>query len=107
MEEQEYPAKYIGRILGRADDVIALSDVTRLAHHHAHEMFIDFHEAEHWKIVQIAGEIELQLKLKEGDGDPEDVFRKAKAAWKKRILECRYYCRCGRSFCYRPPDWES
>jgi len=84
LDRPDYPTKVIGRVLGRVDDVITLSDGTHLAHHHAHDMFMDFHEVEHWKIVQKGNVIELQLKIKAGFAPPQQVFQKARSIWNKR-----------------------
>ena len=40
------------RVLGRVDDILTLLSGRQLAHHHAHDMFMAFHECEQWKFLQ-------------------------------------------------------
>ena len=77
--------KYIKKIVGRQDDIIKLSNGKYLAHHHAHEMFMDFHECEMFKFVKKPDEnILLQLKIAEGQ-DKAYVEKSAHERWRKRF----------------------
>ncbi|MCX7735843.1 MAG: hypothetical protein N2319_03930 [Candidatus Kapabacteria bacterium] len=84
--QDKMPITEIGRILGRIDDTIELSNGKFLAHHHAHEMFINFIECEQWKFIKKRDEnIKLQLKIsKENEVNKEEIRDKALYIWKKR-----------------------
>jgi len=79
--------KYIKKIIGRQDDILELGNGKYLAHHHAHEMFMDFHECEMFKFVQKADKtIRLQLKISRSQ-DKSRVAELATARWRKRFAD--------------------
>lgn len=83
--DNEFGINYLGQIIGRLDDILTFSDGTQFAHHHAHEMFMDFHECEHFKFVQYSNKtIALRLKIAES-ANKETVFGLAMQRWKKRF----------------------
>ncbi len=76
---------HINKIIGRQDDFIQLANGNYLAHHHAHEMFMDFHECEMFKFIQKADKtVVLQLKIS-GKQDRNHVERSAQERWRKRF----------------------
>jgi phenylacetate-CoA ligase len=78
---------YLKRIIGRQDDILKLSNGTRLAHHHVYEMFKDFHECEMYRFVQKAdGVVVLQLKVAPRQ-DHAAVEKMACARWQKRFAD--------------------
>lgn len=80
-----FGSKYIKRILGRQDDIVELGNGRKLAHHHAYEMFRDFHECEMYKFVQKTDKtLILQLKIAR-DRDKATVRRSANERWRKRF----------------------
>jgi phenylacetate-coenzyme A ligase PaaK-like adenylate-forming protein len=83
----EFGHKYIKRIFGRQDDIISLNNGRFLAHHHVHEMFMNFHECEMFKFIQKPDEtVLLQLKIAR-DQDPSQVEKLAHERWSKRYGE--------------------
>lgn len=82
-----FGSKYIKRILGRQDDIVDLSNGKKLAHHHAYEIFRDFHECEMYKFIQKPDKtVILQLKIAH-DKDRAKVRRSANERWRKRFGE--------------------
>ncbi|MBN2399722.1 MAG: hypothetical protein JXI33_05205 [Candidatus Aminicenantes bacterium] len=76
---------HINKIIGRQDDFIQLANGKYLAHHHAHEMFMDFHECEMFKFIQKADKkVVLQLKII-ANLDRHHVEKSAQARWRKRF----------------------
>jgi len=85
LEDEDYPNKIIGDIIGRIDDILDLPDGTNFFHHQAHEMFMDFHECEQFKFVQKKGEpIKLLLKINSLYSH-EDIKAKAMQRWSKHF----------------------
>ncbi|MCD4679465.1 MAG: hypothetical protein K8S00_03665 [Bacteroidales bacterium] len=83
-DDPDFGIKYLGKFIGRLDDVFDFPDGTKFAHHHAHEMFMDFHECQHFKFVQYPDKtIRLQLKV-DSKADKKSVYDKAMLRWKKR-----------------------
>ena len=81
----EFGIKYLGRVIGRLDDILEFPDGTYFAHHHAHEMFMDFHECQHFRFIQYPdGTVALQLKVG-SDCDKESVRKSAMKRWQKRF----------------------
>jgi phenylacetate-CoA ligase len=79
--------KYIKKVVGRQDDILDLGNGTFLAHHHAHEMFMDFHECEMFKLVQTAEHsVLLQMKIARGQ-EESHVAKLAYARWQKRFKD--------------------
>ena len=79
------PHKYIGDIIGRIDDILDFPDGEKFVHHHAHEMFIDFTECEHFKFEQKGNEtIRLLLKANKKFTE-EEIRKKAQLRWNKRF----------------------
>jgi len=84
-ENPEFGLKYIGRIVGRQDDILELGSGKYLAHHHVHEMFMDFHECEMFKFVQrIDQRIVLQLKIADGL-DRSNIEMLARDRWRRKF----------------------
>jgi phenylacetate-coenzyme A ligase PaaK-like adenylate-forming protein len=84
-DSPDFGIKYLGKIIGRLDDILTFADGTKFAHHHAHEMFMDFHECEHFKFVQYPdNSIALQLKILK-TADPENIELLARDRWNKRF----------------------
>jgi len=81
--QEKYPNKRIGKILGRLDDVVTFHDGSILAHHHAHEMFMDFKECQQFKFIQKGRDISLLLVL-QPNTDKRFVITKAGDIWKHR-----------------------
>jgi len=75
--------KCIGHVYGRVDDIIELGDGRHLAHHHAHELFMNFMECEQWKIVKRGDRIKLQIKIK-NELNENIMIEKASKIWSKR-----------------------
>lgn len=81
------PAKVLGLILGRVDDVLTLPGGRRFAHHHAHALFMDFPLCAQFKFVQYPdGRLALRLRLRDGEA-PEAVRDAALARWRTRFAE--------------------
>ena len=81
------PAKVLGPILGRVDDVLTLPGGRRFAHHHAHALFMDFPLCAQFKFVQYPdGRLALRLRLRDGEA-PEAVRDAALARWRTRFAE--------------------
>lgn len=86
-ENPEFGYKYIKKIFGRHDDIIKLRNGKYLAHHHAYEMFKDFHECEMYKFIQKPDKtVLLQLKIAR-DQDQAHVEKLAYARWRKHFEE--------------------
>jgi phenylacetate-CoA ligase len=76
--------RFIGPILGRRDDIVDLGHGRQLAHHHAYEMFRDFHECAMYKFLQRRdGALVLQLVAAPGH-ERQRVERSALERWRKR-----------------------
>jgi phenylacetate-CoA ligase len=76
--------RFIGRVLGRRDDIVDLGQGRKLAHHHAYEMFRDFHECAMYKFLQRRdGALVLQLVAAPGH-DRQRVEMSARERWEKR-----------------------
>jgi phenylacetate-coenzyme A ligase PaaK-like adenylate-forming protein len=87
LSQPDCPAKVLGPILGRVDDVLTLSDGRRFAHHHAHALFMDFPLCTQFKFVQYPdGRLALRLRLRDGEA-PEAVRDAALARWRARFVE--------------------
>jgi len=85
LDHMDFPAKRMGRIEGRLDDILTFPDGTSFVHHHAHEMFMDFEECEQFKFVQKNdGQILLQLKVSR-NADLETIRAKAFQRWNRRF----------------------
>jgi hypothetical protein len=83
----DFPTRSIPTVLGRIDDILTLRSGREFAHHHAHEMFMGFHECEQWKFVQeLDGAVALRLKIADGS-DPTRVKRRALEIWRHRFPE--------------------
>ena len=81
------PAKVLGPILGRVDDVLTLPGGRRFAHHHAYALFMDFPLCTQFKFVQWPdGRLVLRLRLRDGE-EPEAVRHAALARWRARFAE--------------------
>ena len=75
----------INKIIGRQDDILDLGYGKYLAHHHAHEMLMDFHECEMFKFIQRPDKTVL-LKLKIAhDRDRSHVEELARKRWGSRF----------------------
>ena len=83
--DQNFPTKVIGRINGRIDDLLELKNGQKFAHHHAYEMFMDFHEVEMFRFVQNDDELILQLKIDSRLKTEQDIEKMAKERWAKRF----------------------
>lgn len=84
-DDPGFGRKHIGRIIGRQDDILELGQGRFLAHHHAHEMFMDFHECDMFRFVQTKDQaIRLKLKIPKGS-DPAQVEKLARCRWEKRF----------------------
>ena len=84
-DEPEVPYKYIGNIIGRADDILEFPDGSKFVHHHAYEMFMDFEECDHYKFEQKGKEtIKLLLKPNKKYSN-EEIKAKAIDRWNKRF----------------------
>jgi phenylacetate-CoA ligase len=84
-EHPDFGFKYIKKIVGRQDDIVKLANGKYLAHHHAYEMFKDFHECEIYKFVQKPDKtVLLQLKIAR-DQDRSHVEKLAHERWEKRF----------------------
>lgn len=80
-----FPNKEIGEIVGRIDDILEFPDGTKFAHHHAYEMFMDFEECDHYKIVQLKDKT-IQLQIKPNPKFlQQEVIEKAHQRWNKRF----------------------
>jgi phenylacetate-CoA ligase len=86
IENDEYfPNKYIGNIIGRIDDILDFPDGNKFVHHHAYEMFMDFEECEQFKFEQKGTET-IQLLLKPNKKFSEEQIKtKAIERWNKRF----------------------
>jgi len=79
--------KYIKKIIGRQDDILKLKNGKEFAHHHAYEMFKDFHECEMYKFIQKPDKtVLLQLKIAR-DQDQSYIEKLAYKRWRKRFEE--------------------
>ena len=86
-DHPDFGLKYLKSIIGRQDDIIKLSNGKSLAHHHAHEMFMDFHECEMFKFIQTPDQsVHLQLKIARGV-EKSQVEQKALERWRKRFQD--------------------
>ena len=88
IENRNQGIRRLGRIIGRIDDIITTSDGTIIAHHHAHEMFIDFHECRQFKFLQDQGHIKLLLVIDE-KSDQQQVLTKARERLLKRYPQTK------------------
>jgi phenylacetate-CoA ligase len=104
-EIDEHPwfgCKYIKKIIGRQDDILKLSNGKHLAHHHAYEMFRDFHECEMYKFIQKPDKsILLQLKISRIQ-DQSYVEQSAQERWRKRFGEVPLVIEFVNSFAINP-----
>lgn len=84
LDRPDEPAKMLGPILGRLDDVITLPGGGRFAHHHAYALFMDFSACSQYKFVQYPdGGLALRLCL--APGAAHDTTRAdALARWRSR-----------------------
>jgi phenylacetate-coenzyme A ligase PaaK-like adenylate-forming protein len=81
------PAKVLGPILGRVDDVLTLLGGRRFAFHQAYSMFTDFIACSQFKFVQSPdGGLALRLRLRDGE-TPEVVRDAALARWRAHFAE--------------------
>lgn len=87
IDDPEFPARLMGPIIGRMDDILEFPDGSQFIHHHAHEMFMDFEACEQFKFIQYdCTEIILQLKPAAGQ-DKEHVKQLAMARWNMRFAQ--------------------
>lgn len=85
--DEHFPHKYIGNIIGRIDDLLDFPDGKKFVHHHAYEMFKDFEECEHFKFEQKGNEtIKLLLKPSKKYSN-EEIKAKAIVRWNKRFAK--------------------
>ena len=86
-ENPDFGFKFIKKIIGRKDDILRLSNGQEFAHHHAHEMFMDFHECEMFKFIQKRDKsVRLQLKISNNQNQSQ-VEKLAYQRWEKRFRE--------------------
>lgn len=87
LAQSDCPARVLGPILGRVDDVLTLPDGRRLAPHLLRTLFMDFPLCTQFKFVQHPdGRLTLQLRLR--DGEVPDMIREAALArWRTRFAE--------------------
>lgn len=86
-DSPDFGHKYLTKIVGREDDIIDLGNGKLLAHHHAHEMFMDFHECDMFKFIEKADKkVCLQLQIARGH-DKAQVENLAIARWRKRFAD--------------------
>lgn len=87
LDRADCPAKVLGPLLGRVDDVLTLTGGQRFAHHHAHALFMDFARCDQFKFVQYPdGRLALRLKLRTAEV-PEVARTEALARWRARFAE--------------------
>jgi phenylacetate-CoA ligase len=86
-DQPDFGYKCINKIVGRQDDILDLGNGKYLAHHHAHEMLMDFHECEMFKFIQRPDKTVL-LKLKiDRDRDRSHIEELAHERWENRFGE--------------------
>ena len=84
-EHPGFGCKHIKGIVGRQDDIVELEKDKYLAHHHAYEMFMDFHECEMYKFVKKRNKtILLQIKIARNQ-DKSYVEKLAFERWRNRF----------------------
>jgi len=84
LDNDSFPARRIGKIFGRCEDVIHFGDHYILAFHQTYQLFSDFHECEQYKFVEkTPGKIVLQLKVNE-KADKEKVKSMAMRRWAEK-----------------------
>jgi len=84
-KDPDFGIKYLGRIIGRQDDILQFPDGTYLGVTHTYAMFRDFHECRQYRFVQYPDQtIALQLQVST-DSDRESVRRLAMKRWQKRF----------------------
>lgn len=87
INDNEFPHKVSGEIIGRIDDMLDFPDGSKFVHHHAYSMFMDFEECETYKFVQKNGEpIKMFLKAKPGSTN-EQVKEEAIRRWNIRFAK--------------------
>jgi phenylacetate-CoA ligase len=87
LHDKNFPNKIIGEIVGRIDDILDFPDGKKFAHHHAHEMFMNFHECEMFKFIQKPDKsVVLQLKIAYGQ-DKSFVEQQAYKRWSHRYRD--------------------
>lgn len=85
VDHPDFPARLLGPIIGRMDDILEFHDGEKFIHHHAHEMFMDFEECEQFKFIQFS-DAEIILQLKHGEGQSKKhVEELARLRWNKRF----------------------
>jgi phenylacetate-CoA ligase len=86
-DQPNFGYNYINKVVGRQDDILDLGNGRFFAHHHAHEMFMDFHECEMFKFIQKPDKtILLQLKIGH-DRDKSLIEKLARERWGRRFGE--------------------
>lgn len=88
IENRNKGIRRLGRIIGRIDDIITTNDGTVIAHHHAHEMFIDFQECRQFKFLQDQDKVKLLLVIDE-KSDKQQVLSKARERLDRRYPQTR------------------
>jgi len=84
LDDPDCPAKIIGPICGRLDDVLTFPGGGKFMHQHAYALFMDFNECTQYKFVQTHdGQIILRLKTREGI-EQSLVREKALTHWNQR-----------------------
>lgn len=88
LDEDQFPNQRIGRIHGRYEDIITLSDGKTLSFHQTYQLFHNFHQCEQYKFLQNrAGELILQLKVKK-DADKNEIKQKVQERWNQKFNGC-------------------
>lgn len=87
LDDVNFPNKVIGPITGRLDDILDFPDGTKFFHHHAYEMFMDFHEVLHYKFIQVGNNpITMQL-LVNPKFSQQEAESQARKRWNKRFAQ--------------------
>lgn len=85
LDSKSFPTKKIGRIFGRFEDILTLSNKQNLTFHQTYQLFHNFHECEQYKFIQtLDNEIVLQMKVKPG-ANKDEVKRKVLYLWNERF----------------------
>lgn len=85
LDDWQFPNKKIGRIHGRFEEIISLSNGDTLSFHQTYQLFHDFHQCKQYKFLQRKnGEVILQL-IVDNDADKAAVAKAVKQRWHKKF----------------------
>ncbi len=83
LNEVGFPEKKIGKVYGRFEDILNLSENETLSFHQTYQLFHDFHTVKQYKFIETRdGNIVLQLRI-DSYADKDEVLNKVNEIWSK------------------------